>query len=1003
VSAPTFSVGHIAALQRHELDGVSSLTPAVLNPQVVRPASFLRAVSLARPDPAGSALLRRRTMADSLAGLASTGGSVVGVTSCSGGGPASSTYALSGNREGGDGDLAALLQANHPGLSLAPLPWNEVLPTGLTAAGILTGSPAPALPESPEDPGPIDRFLSGMQHTGGAKNSWTLVIVADRLSWKDVSQKLAAALAELRSIADHDRGGQPLAAYYRGLLQAIVDKLAKGRAIGLWSVSISLAASTSATLARAMALAQSVFAGPDSRPDPIRMLALTGVPELPARFTTPPAPNAAAAFWTGAFCSLVHSEELAPLLAIPRLERPGFEVRRAPRFRQALATPRSGAIDLGAVLDRGASAGPRYAVTAGSLTAHALVAGASGSGKTNTVFHLLRSVHERGIPFLVIEPTKTEYRALLEDPAIGPYLKVYTPGHESLSPLRLNPFEVPPDTPVQTHLDRLKALFNASFTMYAPMPQVLERCLIEIYEECGWDLATGLNARGQGVAAAPLLGALQRRIEEVVPSLGYDDRITKDVSAALRTRIDSLRLGAKGLMLDTRVTFDIDRLLSHPTIIELDAIGDDDEKAFLTGLLFSRLASAMMRSGPSGGALRHLTVIEEAHRLFLDVPLLAGSEVGNPKGKAVETFCNILSEIRAYGSGIVIVDQIPTRLARDAIKNTGLKIMHRMPAGDDREIMGRSMVQTDEEVAAGAALPTGVALMHSGGQGGSFEVVVPRAELLATPVSRKVADEKVRSRMQDVRAASSPPAPGPTLRQVQILLRDSLIAEQAFRLLQSLMVSPGPALDVLLPLLQAIGRNRGVNHRESLTQTLRAVLSACLDEVASAAGWRFDRGTELQTALMAVYDVAIDRLSRRAPAGDTGTQLRALWDEAGRVEIYPFPQCSAVCPDFVCRFRHIARRMATRQPLRKAFEDALSLQTSANVWPAATGVAERAVERALSGTVSLDSRRRIAGCFILHGLERDQRLEEAGRVSAFTQILAEVDRRIAAATKTGQS
>ena len=179
--------------------------------------------------------------------------------------------------------------------------------------------------------------------------------------------------------------------------------------------------------------------------------------------------------------------------------------------------------------------------------------------------------------------------------------------------------------------------------MWAPMPQVLERCLIEIYEESGYDLATGLNARGEGVRAMPMLGALHTKIEAVVPSLGYDRRVTDDVSAALRTRIDSLRVGAKGLMLDVVTALDIGALLARPTVLELDAIGDDDEKAFLVGLLFSRIAAEISPARAFRRQAPALTVIEEAHRLFTDVPLVAGSEVGNPKGKAVENLCNILS------------------------------------------------------------------------------------------------------------------------------------------------------------------------------------------------------------------------------------------------------------------------------------------------------------------------------------------------------------------------
>ena len=66
------------------------------------------------------------------------------------------------------------------------------------------------------------------------------------------------------------------------------------------------------------------------------------------------------------------------------------------------------------------------------------------------------------------------------------------------------------------------------------------------------------------------------------------------------------------------------------------------------------------------------------------VPQRGGDEQADPRGKAVETFAQLLSEIRAYGQGVVVADQVPVRLAPDVLKNTGLKIAHRTVAADDR-------------------------------------------------------------------------------------------------------------------------------------------------------------------------------------------------------------------------------------------------------------------------------------------------------------------------------
>jgi hypothetical protein len=57
----------------------------------------------------------------------------------------------------------------------------------------------------------------------------------------------------------------------------------------------------------------------------------------------------------------------------------------------------------------------------------------------------------------------------------------------------------------------------------------------------------------------------------------------------------------------------------------------------------------------------------------------------------------MLAEIRAFGQSIVIVEQIPTKIVSEAVKNTNLKIMLRLTADDDREYLGSAMNFTDDQ------------------------------------------------------------------------------------------------------------------------------------------------------------------------------------------------------------------------------------------------------------------------------------------------------------------
>jgi DNA helicase HerA-like ATPase len=130
-------------------------------------------------------------------------------------------------------------------------------------------------------------------------------------------------------------------------------------------------------------------------------------------------------------------------------------------------------------------------------------------------------------------------------------------------------------------------------------------------------------------------------------------------------------------------------------VFEIEDVGDDRDKAFLMGTVLVRLVEYLrMRQRAEGGTtggLKHLSVFEEAHRL------LRKSEETGPAAHAVEMFAGLLAEIRAYGEGLIVAEQIPSKLLPDVIKNTAVKIVHRLPAKDDRDAVGATMNITDAQ------------------------------------------------------------------------------------------------------------------------------------------------------------------------------------------------------------------------------------------------------------------------------------------------------------------
>lgn len=426
----------------------------------------------------------------------------------------------------------------------------------------------------------------------------------------------------------------------------------------------------------------------------------------------------------GGVSTPLNTEELSIIMNVPRQEVQGITIREAAPFGVNYVPDNSGDnVRLGRVVHKRMPVDDiPYVIPQSLFQKHAFVCGVTGLGKTNTCMTLLKNLR---LPFLVIEPAKTEYRQMLN---FMPELKIFTLGSETVSPFRINPFEFSRSSELLTHIDAIKAVFNAAFPMYASMPYILEEAIIEIYRDKGWDLATTTNRYLDDLSSdefydyIPTLQDLYGKIEPIVQRKAYAQEQTMNIQAALMARLSSLLTGSKGLMLNTVRSTPLDEILKQPVVLELKNIGDDDEKCFIMGLILSSIYQHLENNGSIGSSLKHVLLIEEAHRLLRRTPEFVSPEIGNSRGKAVETFTNVISEIREYGEGVIIVDQIPSKLTPDVVKNTNIKIIHRTLAKDDREYVGGTMNLTDAQDKELCILETGRAVVHREGMDKAFLV-----------------------------------------------------------------------------------------------------------------------------------------------------------------------------------------------------------------------------------------------------------------------------------------
>ena len=538
-----------------------------------------------------------------------------------------------------------------------------------------------------------------------------------------------ASLAQLMA----ERHDTPRAELAARRARARHDELRQAMTNGLWRIFLLAGSVTPAAARRVAGL---LCASLDLRDLPFGLTERSGTGPLPILLTAPSGNRAAreaAAHAEGnghvpefpdpepEYPAHGSSTLLAALAVPPAREVPGIRIALRPEFDVTPESPpdRAGAgIEFGVVLDQNRSPAGELTVPRESLNRHTFVCGATGSGKSQTVRHLLESATKAGIPWLVIEPAKAEYR-LMAARLPGTEIVTIRPGDLTAVPAGINPLEpaAGPDGsrfPLQSHADLVRALFLAAFRADEPFPQVLAAALTRCYTGAGRDMVTGEPAVPG--ADYPALGDLQAAALAVVEEIGYSREITDNVRGFVSVRIGSLRGGTTGRFLDGGFPLDYDRLLSGNVVLEIEDCGDDTDKAFLTGAVLIRLTEHLRlrarAEGPSAPGLRHLTVVEEAHRLLRQPPPGEGS---GPAAHAVEMFAGLLAEIRAYGEGLIIAEQIPSKLIPDVIKNTAVKIVHRLPAKDDRDTVGATMNLTEDQSRYLVTLTPGEAAVFTDG------------------------------------------------------------------------------------------------------------------------------------------------------------------------------------------------------------------------------------------------------------------------------------------------
>lgn len=635
-------------------------------------------------------------------------------------------------------------------------------------------------------------------------------------------------------------------------------------------------------------------------------------------------------------CSLVNSSELGLLCTFPVDSVPDFEMRQAKQF-PLVRNEQSEVEQIGFVCD-----GERkidnmpFSFSLGDLNKHTFVCGITGSGKTTTVKKILTTANK---PYLVIEPAKREYRNLSAKKT------VYTFGKPELNCPQINPFYIMPGVSPQAHIDFLKDLFIASFSFYGPMPYILEKCLHNVYKNRGWDLTLGFHplladtkhidklyerdyVEKQYAEKAhrylfPTMQDLKNEVERYVSQeMKYDGEVSGNIKTAIKVRLENLCVGTKGYMFNTHECLDMDSIMKSNAVFELEGLADDADKAFSVGLILVLISEYRQTQGATNKDLNHLLVIEEAHRLLKNVNTERISEdMGNPKGKAVDHFTNIIAEMRSYGQGVIVAEQIPSKLAPDVIKNTSNKIVHRIVSIDDQQIIANTIGLSADDAIQIGTMKTGYALCHKEGMTLPVSVCIDKvADVTATDDTMYVG--KIKERMPKILLSRVDEVLGnrPEAKEIAYRFLNTALAEDTDLLISSVTTARKMLRNILRQ------NNPGISFESDLPNVIpdflaRSVIKFLICGIYAADTLPDDNfyelfvkfvdtkdnefGAEIKKQLKALYgNQDTGKFARRIVAGDILLRSNGKFDIESSIKSY-FIEISA--PNYQDIFNQIQR------------------------------------------------------------------------------------------------
>ena len=319
------------------------------------------------------------------------------------------------------------------------------------------------------------------------------------------------------------------------------------------------------------------------------------------------------------------------------------------------------------------------------LLLHTAIIGKTGSGKTTLLKQFIADFDKSGIPVTIFEPVKAEYRSLLGTMKNSRIFTVENP----TVPLLINPFRVPRGVTLGEYRSHLLSAFKAAFSLPDPLPSLFEKAISDSYSYYGWSDMS--KSSDEDVTAFDMSDFI-RIFKGIINSSSYSAEVKGNMMSGGAFRLQSL-IERCPHTFNTINSTDVEDLISGRVVLEMGNL-EPEQKSLVSAIVMISILAYLKATRRGNNKLRNIILIDEAHAL-LDQGNGTTEEEKSLNDTMTQLMINIITEIRAYGVGVIFSDQSPSRMGSCILDNVDNLISFRL-SGLEAELV-KTHIGLDED------------------------------------------------------------------------------------------------------------------------------------------------------------------------------------------------------------------------------------------------------------------------------------------------------------------